>query len=161
MIRVLCVCLGNVCRSPMAQAALEKRVAELGMSDVITVDSAGTDPRHLGESPDERSQKVVLERGYDDISSQAVRRVLFDDGKNFDYFLVMDQKNFKDVFSLFGSINNIHYLLSFCECEQTQLADPYYSGSDEDFEKLMDLIECGVDGFVDFLIEKHKSLLTA
>ncbi|MGL4435069.1 MAG: low molecular weight protein-tyrosine-phosphatase, partial [Giesbergeria sp.] len=86
------VCMGNICRSPTAHGVLEKMVADAGLTQHITVDSAGTHSYHVGEPPDERAQHHAARRGYD-LSAQRARHLVAQDFERFDLVLVMDAAN--------------------------------------------------------------------
>src|SRR3712207_3080858 len=99
MVRVLFVCLGNICRSPLAQGVFENVLRREGLGDEVFVDSAGTGSWHVGSPPDERAQKSASERGID-LSSQRARRIMLDDCRSFDYVLTMDEENYRAVTAL-------------------------------------------------------------
>ncbi|MFT5041108.1 MAG: protein-tyrosine phosphatase, partial [Hyphomicrobiaceae bacterium] len=96
MMRVLFVCLGNICRSPTADAVFTKVVKDAGLDQVIEIDSAGTYGYHEGQPPDPRSQQVARRRGYD-LSGLRGRKVTADDFDRFDYILAMDRSNLADL----------------------------------------------------------------
>jgi protein-tyrosine phosphatase len=91
-VRVLMVCMGNICRSPTAQGVLQQRVQDAGLADRIHIDSAGTHGWHVGAPPDERAQEHALRRGYD-LSGQRARKLSRQDFDDFDWVLVMDAAN--------------------------------------------------------------------
>ena len=95
-LKVLMVCLGNICRSPTAHGVLSKLVIGKSLGTSIVVDSAGTGDWHLGESPDARSKLSALTRGYD-ISKLTARQVANEDFSEFDYLLAMDEQNLSDL----------------------------------------------------------------
>src|SRR5215218_5932230 len=99
MVRVLFVCLGNICRSPLAQGVFEDVARREGLQDEVFVDSAGTGSWHVGSSPDERALRAASLRGLD-ISAQRARQVRPEDCENFDYILTMDEENYHMVSSL-------------------------------------------------------------
>ena len=91
-LRVLMVCMGNICRSPTAHGVLDKKIADAGLADRIQVDSAGTHDHHVGRPPDERAQAHALRRGFD-LSDQRARQLTRRDFADFDLVLVMDEAN--------------------------------------------------------------------
>ncbi len=93
-IKVLFVCMGNICRSPTAQGVFERLVKEHKLADMIEIDSAGTHAHHIGERPDGRASAAALLRGID-LSSQQARRVSPDDFDRVDYGLAVDRDNYK------------------------------------------------------------------
>jgi len=124
MMKILCVCLGNICRSPMAQGVLME-AARLNGLDVL-VDSAGTAAYHVGEQPDARSMATARKFGLD-LSKQRARKINLNDFENFDLILVMDAQNLKDVLQLAPNSNakeRVHLYRS----DLKDLYDPYYGG---------------------------------
>jgi len=96
LVGVLFVCMGNICRSPMAEGAFRHAAEKAGLLDQMHIDSAGTIGYHAGSPPDTRAQEAARKQGID-ISSQRSRKISADDFDRFDYILVMDQDNFIDV----------------------------------------------------------------
>ncbi len=92
-VNVLFVCLGNICRSPMAQGAFERHLSEAGLESLVRIDSAGTHAYHVGSAPDERAIEASLRRNID-IGDQRARRVEFQDFRDFDYVIAMDRDNY-------------------------------------------------------------------
>src|SRR3712207_6376345 len=99
MVRVLFVCMGNICRSPLAQGVFENVLRREGLEGEISVDSAGTGSWHVGSAPDDRALNAASLRGRD-IGSQRARRITPEDCQNFDYILTMDEENYRMVSSL-------------------------------------------------------------
>ncbi|MDR9426455.1 MAG: low molecular weight protein-tyrosine-phosphatase, partial [Marinobacter sp.] len=95
-VRVLFVCLGNICRSPSAEGVFRSLVEEAGLSDRIHIDSCGTGSWHIGKSPDSRAMEAARKRGID-ISDLRARQIIEADLDGFDYVLVMDRQNLADV----------------------------------------------------------------
>ncbi len=117
------VCLGNICRSPLAEGILQQEINERGLP--WEVDSAGTDGWHAGEAPDQRSQKVALKFGID-ISRQKARKLRIQDFEMFDEIWVMDNQNMKDVLAL-NPVIPVRLLGSFdSESNNVEIPDPYY-----------------------------------
>ena len=130
---VLMVCLGNICRSPLAHGIFEKLSKEFS----ITVDSAGTASYHIGSSPDPRSIKIAMKHGID-ISNQRARQFTRSDFDSFDHIFVMDRQNLRNVLKLSqteAERNKVKLLLTNEEVE-----DPYYGG-DQGFDIVFDKIE--------------------
>ncbi|UCF77147.1 MAG: low molecular weight phosphotyrosine protein phosphatase [Betaproteobacteria bacterium] len=140
--RVLFVCMGNICRSPMAEGVFKRRVAEAGLSDHIASDSAGTHDYHVGEPPDPRAQRAVERRGYD-ISGLRGRQVTRRDFNEFDYVLAMDEVNFRLLANLCPP-EQAHKLKLFMEFHADEavreVPDPYYGGV-QGFETVLDMVE--------------------
>ncbi|WP_027849615.1 low molecular weight protein-tyrosine-phosphatase [Marinospirillum minutulum] len=142
MIKVLFVCLGNICRSPTAEGIFRTLVESANLQDKILIDSAGTSDAHVGKAPDERAQKIGLDRGYD-ISNLKARQLVAEDLDAFDYVLVMDKQNQADVEDLvmeLEQLEKIRLLLSFNPSAIKEVPDPYYGG-DTGFHQVIDLVE--------------------
>ncbi|MBQ4833885.1 low molecular weight phosphotyrosine protein phosphatase [Pseudoalteromonas sp. MMG010] len=143
MKKILIVCLGNICRSPTAEAVLKARANILGVA--IVVDSAGTIGYHEGNQPDSRSMAAGEKRGYS-FKGITSRKVCSHDFDEFDLILAADEQNFADLKTLCSS--HFHYklalFLQYGEQTQSAIPDPYYGGSDG-FEKVLDLIEAASD----------------
>lgn len=147
--KILLVCLGNICRSPAAEGVLRARARERDLD--IYIDSAGTGGWHTGDPPDARMIKAAHKRGID-LSHQRARQVEFADYYTFDYLLAMDLRNHSD---LLGEAPpnrecDIRLFLDFAQTSVREMPDPYYGASDG-FETVLDLIELGCAGFLDFL----------
>lgn len=154
MVRVLFVCLGNICRSPLAQGVFEDVLRREGLSGEVFVDSAGTGPWHVGEPPDARAQKSARLRGLD-LSSQRARRVTADDCHNFDYVLTMDEENYGMVSALCRGSAVVRPFLDFAaDSPETEVPDPYYGGPDG-FERVLDLIEAASEGLLEDIRQRH------
>lgn len=148
--RVLMVCLGNICRSPLAEGIFRTMVQQRGLSDQIEVDSAGTADYHEGEAPHVGSLAVAARHDID-ISAQRARTVTPADFGAFDWFLAMDTSNRNalrhrapDGFAL----GRIRLLLEFAEFGPKEVPDPYYTNG---FDEVFDLITAGCAGFLDRL----------
>lgn len=155
-VKVLFVCLGNICRSPTAHALFQARVNTANLSDKILVDSAGTGDWHLGFPPDERAQKTALEHGYD-MSHLQARLVTSDDFASFDYILGMDNENLKNLAVMQPDGYNGVLGLFLTESGITtasEVPDPYY-GDEQHFEHAMQLITDAVEGLLQRIIRDH------
>lgn len=146
---VLFVCLGNICRSPSAEAVFKKKTDENGLK--IEIDSAGTAGYHKGAAPDKRSQAVGMEKGYDFKGSKC-RKVALVDFEKFDYILGMDNENVTNLLEACPEEfkHKVSLFLSFSQSEEQQVPDPYYGGKGG-FEYVLELIEQGVDGLIQHL----------
>jgi protein-tyrosine phosphatase len=141
-ISVLFCCMGNICRSPTAEAVFKHAVASAGLDDVIACDSAGTHGYHIGDPPDERAQQAALRRGYD-LSNLRARKVNAKDFAQFDYVLAMDRNNLALLAELCPP-EFAHKLALYCDFHADsagrEVPDPYYGGA-RGFEKVLDLAE--------------------
>ncbi|WP_019626169.1 low molecular weight protein-tyrosine-phosphatase [Thioalkalivibrio sp. ALJT] len=155
-IRVLMVCLGNICRSPMAHGVFEARVREQGLTGAIEVDSAGTAGYHIGAQADRRARQEARSRGYD-LEHLRARRLEPEDFLEFDYILTMDDANFQNAERIRPE-NARAELLRFLDFAphsgKTEVPDPYYGG-DEGFAHVMDLVEMGADGLLNHIRARH------
>ncbi len=140
--QVLFVCMGNICRSPTAHGVFAHMVRELGESERIVVDSAGTGAWHVGAAPDKRAMQAAAARGYN-LKQLRARQLTEQDFERFDYILGMDQDNLDVIESLKPS----HYqgrtglLLEFAnDVNYVEVPDPYYGG-EKGFELVLDLVE--------------------
>ncbi|MBI1283466.1 MAG: low molecular weight phosphotyrosine protein phosphatase [Thiobacillus sp.] len=149
MTKVLMVCMGNICRSPMAEGMLRKALQEAGLDRHVEVDSAGTHAYHIGSAPDPRAQQAVSRRGAD-ISRLRGRQVAATDFEAFDYILVMDTDNYSKLVRLAPALHHhkIRRLLSFSrKYPNLDVVDPYYGGA-QGFEENLDMIEDAVKGLI-------------
>lgn len=146
-ISVLLVCMGNICRSPLAHGALRRKVRELGLQQRIMVDSAGTHDYHVGAPPDERAQATANRRGMD-ISDLRARAVVEEDFRRFDLILAMDEENLKALRKAAGSTyrDKVHLFMEYALGEQGRsVPDPYYGGP-IGFERVLDMVEEAMEG---------------
>ena len=149
MHRILFVCLGNICRSPAAEGLFITRARDRGLE--VYVESAGTGAWHEGDPPDARMITAAAKRGVD-ISYQRARKVSDADFFEFDYLLAMDLSNQSDLLAMAPPNRecDIRLFLDFADCATREMPDPYY-GPTGGFDRVLDLTEKGVDGFIDFL----------
>ncbi|MBA2375100.1 MAG: low molecular weight protein-tyrosine-phosphatase [Rubrobacteraceae bacterium] len=154
MVRVLFVCLGNICRSPVAQGVFEELVKREALDDEIFADSAGTGTWHLGHPPDERAAESALRRGLD-ISSQKARRLSPDDFDRFDYVLTMDKENFRKVSSMASGEAEVRPFLDYAkDSPESEVPDPYFGGG-RGFERVLDLVEEASEGLLEEIKKKR------
>jgi len=149
MTKVLFVCMGNICRSPMAEGMFRKAINEAGLDRHVAADSAGTHAYHVGDAPDLRAQQAVRRRGAD-ISQLRGRKVADEDFDAFDYILVMDGDNYSKLIERAPAHHHgkIRRLLSFSrKYPNLDVVDPYYGGP-QGFEENLDMIEDAVQGLI-------------
>jgi protein-tyrosine phosphatase len=156
--KVLFVCLGNICRSPSAEAVLREIAAREAPELRIEVDSAGTAGYHIGEPPDARSQEAASRRGYD-MSALRARIVEPEDFERFDLVLAMDQSNLTVLRRRAPAAlrERVRLFLEFApEAGITDVPDPYYGGS-AGFEEVLDLVEAAARGLLGHLRDKARA----
>ena len=155
MIRVLFVCMGNICRSPMAQGVLEQRLHEERLVHRVQVDSAGTHSYHAGDPPDPRGVAAARRRGIE-ISGQRSRPVCEDDFTEFDLILAMDSDNERGLRALCPPDydDRVMQVLEFApELREREVPDPYYVGG-LGFEKVLDMLDLCIEGLMDELHDR-------
>jgi protein-tyrosine phosphatase len=156
-IRVLMVCLGNICRSPMAEGVFRHILEEEGLDGKISVDSAGTGSWHVGESPDIRSVRTAAGHGVT-LEGNA-RQVSPEDFRTFDYIVAMDTSNLHDLERFRGGVggDSALYLLREFDPEGgpgAEVPDPYYGGS-RGFEDVFDMVERSSRGLLRHILREH------
>ncbi len=154
---ILLVCLGNICRSPMAEGVLRARLDDAGLQDIGT-DSAGTSGWHAGGPPDPRAVKAALMRDID-ISRQIARQVAPEDFDNFSIIAAMDQANYARLREIQpdGSSARVHLFMEFArELPVREVPDPYYGG-EEGFDHALDLIEQAAQGLAMYVAARVRS----
>lgn len=144
---ILMVCLGNICRSPLAEGIMQHHIARIGLP--WKADSAGTAAYHVGESPDERS--IAVARTHDiDISTQSARQLTASDLEDYDHILTMDSSNYQNALRLDAMgdyASKIELLLNYAHPgENRAVPDPYYEGG---FDRVYDMIEEAILAFID------------
>jgi low molecular weight protein-tyrosine phosphatase len=147
--RLLFVCLGNICRSPMAEGAFRHVAAEQGVLDRFEIDSAGLGSWHVGQAPDHRAQKAADQRGID-ISGQSARQIRSSDFTSFDLLLAMDGSNYGELAQLApkSERHKIRRFLDFAPHAGTKdVPDPFF-GEAEGFDRALDLIDEAARGLL-------------
>jgi protein-tyrosine phosphatase len=147
--RILFVCLGNICRSPMAEGAFRHLVQTEGCEHLVEIDSAGTGAWHAGEAPDARARQASRQRGID-IAGLRARQVESDDFERFDLLLAMDMENHMHLMQM-APRQHKHKVRLFLEYAPQQpereVPDPYYGGSDG-FEHVLNLVQAASRGLL-------------
>lgn len=157
MVKVLFICMGNICRSPTAEGVFRAVVEEAGLSHRFEIDSAGTHAYHIGEPPDQRAQQAALGRGVD-LSNQRARRVKESDFEYYDFVLAMDRDNLGNLsYSCADEHSDkLQLFLDYAEhMNESEVPDPYYGGP-QGFEHVLDLIEAASRGLLEHIQAKHN-----
>lgn len=155
-VAVVFVCMGNICRSPTAEAVFRLYVARAGMAEQIAIDSAGTHDYHVGSAPDSRTQRAAEQRGFD-MSDLRGRQVQAADFSRFDYVLAMDKANLAILNRIMpkDSPTQAHLLLEYAHHHtEREVPDPYYGG-EEGFERVLDMVEDAAAGLLQHIRQRH------
>lgn len=148
-IKVLFVCMGNICRSPTAEGVFVKLLKEQDLDQRFLVDSAGTHAYHIGEAPDLRAQKAARERGVE-LAHIRGRKVIMGDFEDFDFLLAMDNDNYSILLNACPEPHKdkIKYFLDYAPHLGTrEVPDPYYGGN-YGFEQVLNMVEEASEGFL-------------
>lgn len=157
LVKVLFVCMGNICRSPTAEGVFRQRVRDAGLDHRIETDSAGTHSYHIGKAPDPRSQEEARSRGID-LSDIRSRRVAASDFGYFDWVLAMDRDNLEILLAECPRVEQrkLHLFLGFARGRPEQeVPDPYYGG-ERGFVQVFDLISDAADGLLETIRRQHR-----
>ncbi|WP_096188523.1 low molecular weight protein-tyrosine-phosphatase [Evansella halocellulosilytica] len=155
MVKVLFVCLGNICRSPMAEAIFQDKVKKAGLEDQFQIDSAGTGDWHVGNPPHEGTIEILKHCEIDHQHLRA-RQVVKDDLKTFDYIIGMDASNIGNLHRMkgFTESGEIARLLDFVvEGQVEDVPDPYFTGN---FTETYELVEEGCERLLTYIREKEN-----
>lgn len=155
-IKVLFVCMGNICRSPTAHGVFQSKVDALGLGEKILVDSAGTHSYHIGSPPDMRSQATAQSRGVD-LGKLRARRFASEDFIEFDYLIGMDQSNMADMLAIKPDDTNarVNLMLDYSNrFRQQEIPDPYFGN--DGFDLVFDMIDDAASGLLREIRSQHK-----
>lgn len=151
--KVLFVCLGNICRSPMAEGVFQRLVHEAGLGDQIVVDSAGTGAWHVGEKAHVGTRRVLEGHGVVGYNGRS-RQITPRDMQNSDYIIVMDAQNLHDIRARFGNHPHLARLLDFASHTREQdVPDPYYT---DNFEYVYQLVSDGCRGLLETIRQREQ-----
>lgn len=149
-VRILFICMGNICRSPTAEGVFRQLLREARLEHRVYLDSAGTHAFHVGESPDPRAQATARRRGVD-LSDLRARQAQVEDFQLFDLILAMDQDNYHSLSRLCppGLERKIGLLMDYApQLRMREVPDPYYGGANG-FERVFDLVEAAAQGLLE------------
>jgi len=163
-VKILFVCLGNICRSPTAHAVFEQKVSAQGLDQFFMVDSAATGAWHIGCAPDRRTSKIAAKHGYP-MDHLRARQVCAGDFNQFDYMLAMDKNNLRELEALSSSLNQeggqcratLALFLPFSGCSSIDEVPDPYAGKDADFEQVLSIVEQAVQQLVEVMKRNHLS----
>ncbi|ENH95603.1 low molecular weight phosphotyrosine protein [Gracilibacillus halophilus YIM-C55.5] len=154
MIRVLFICLGNICRSPMAEAIFRHIVTNNNLQDQFTIDSAGLGTWHIGNPPHQGTRKILDEKQIS-YEGQKARKIEAEDGEKFDYIIAMDQQNIDELQSIRQKHPDVvvKKLLDFVpDAKEANVPDPYFAGN---FDYTYELVEAGCQQLFNYIEEQH------
>ena len=155
-VKVLFVCMGNICRSPTAHGVMQHKIDQLDLGDKISIDSAGTHAYHVGEQSDPRSRAKAAQMGID-MEFIRARKISINDHDEFDYILAMDEDNLEliNYYAPEGGRAKVSLFLAFANQANTSaritVPDPYYGGADG-FSDVFGLVDIGCDALIDHIL---------
>ncbi|MCB0491925.1 MAG: low molecular weight phosphotyrosine protein phosphatase [Cyclobacteriaceae bacterium] len=152
--KVLFVCLGNICRSPLAEGIMKHKLKMLGLDSKVMVDSCGTSNYHIGDLPDSRTRQNAKRNGVS--LDHRGRQLSMDDLNHFDFILAMDRSNHDNILGLRNDKavrDKIMLMRKFDTEEGEEVPDPYYGGED-DFQEVFNILNRSIDGFIIHLQSK-------
>lgn len=157
MKKILFVCMGNICRSPSAEAVMNKMIADKDLQSFIRTDSAGTIAYHEGEPADARMKFHAVKRGYN--LTSIARKFVYDDFEEFNFIITMDKSNYFDILSLDQEgkyKNKVSMMTDYSRNGYDEVPDPYYGGN-EGFELVLNILEESVNGLINKILKDDKN----
>jgi protein-tyrosine phosphatase len=156
-IKILFVCLGNICRSPLAEALFKQKVKQAGLEHCLEADSCGTSNYHIGEPPDSRTIANARKNGI--TIHHLGRQLSVHDLEQFDYIIAMDQSNLENIHYLgrnHAVAGNVSLMRAYDpEGKGQDVPDPYYGG-ERGFQEVFEILDRSLEGFLKFLVKKEK-----
>jgi protein-tyrosine phosphatase len=151
-VKVLFVCLGNICRSPLAEAIFKDKISKKGLAHLVEADSCGTANYHVGDSPDHRTIANARRNGI--IIDHAGQQLQEQHITDYDFILAMDQSNFQNILGLKGAEAHRKKILMMRSFDASRdddaVPDPYY-GDERDFQRVFEILDSSMDSFIQFL----------